>query len=208
MKRLIAIGDHWTSGKGIEQDKRYKYEEPDQFIKNERLMNSWPRWLADKFEIPFINIGNEIFDANKIRVATKRALADASTEDLIVIMWGHPYKHLNRPVAAGITIDIIIKDMLECLEGYNYFLCNAYYPFFREEPVLKEALRLHRFLDIDRSAADVLLDYALINDRDVWNYNQKDINKDRFGLLHGHHCPNLFGHKLIAEWLYEKIVNR
>ena len=208
MRRLIAIGDQWTSGKGIEEDKRYKSDPIDEFVKNERLMNSWPRWLADKFEMPYINLGNEILDANKIRVVTKRALLDANRDDIIIIMWGHPYKHLQRPVAATATIDIIIRDMIDCLEGFDYYFCNAYFPFFREEPVLKPELRLHRFLDVDNTAADMLLQYSLQNDRDVWNYADRDVKHDKFGLMQGYHCPNLLGHQLIADWLYGLIINR
>lgn len=206
MRRLIAIGDHWTAGKGIESDDKYKNIEPDLFVKAERLNNAWPRWLAEKFNIPFINLGNETHDGNKIRVTTKQALLSCSREDLIVIMWGHPYKHLQRPVAAGVTLDLLMQDMIQTLEGYDYYFCNAYHPIFREEEALKPTLRLHRFIDVDSSAADIISAAGKESDRKVWNYDDTNVDGDTWNILQGKHCPNLTGQKIIADWLYKKIM--
>ena len=56
--RLITFGDSWTAGHGIETDVKYKEEPfPHMFIQKLRDMNSWPRYVADKFKCSYVNLG-------------------------------------------------------------------------------------------------------------------------------------------------------
>ena len=54
--RLIAFGDSWTAGHGVEEKDTFKEEpNPPVFIQRLREQNSWPRWVAEKFDVPFVH---------------------------------------------------------------------------------------------------------------------------------------------------------
>jgi hypothetical protein len=56
--RLVAFGDSWTAGHGVETNSTYKENAtPPEFIQKLREQNSWPRWLSERLGIPYINMG-------------------------------------------------------------------------------------------------------------------------------------------------------
>ena len=57
--RLVAFGDSWTAGHGVETNSTYKENAtPPEFIQKLREQNSWPRWLSERLGIPYINMVN------------------------------------------------------------------------------------------------------------------------------------------------------
>ena len=56
--RLIAFGDSWTAGHGVEKDQQYKeIIDCGPFINQVRQNNGWPRHLSQYYDIPFVNFG-------------------------------------------------------------------------------------------------------------------------------------------------------
>ena len=71
IQRLVAFGDSWTAGHGVETDPRYRdIARPEPFVHNLRLSNSWPRWLAQALDIPFVNLA----EAGICNVGIKRSI--------------------------------------------------------------------------------------------------------------------------------------
>jgi len=73
--RLIAFGDSWTAGHGVETDSTYKEDSnPPKFIENLRNQNSWVRWCAEKMGIGYVNMGECGFGNEYIYKSVKENL--------------------------------------------------------------------------------------------------------------------------------------
>lgn len=207
INRLIAFGDSWTHGHGVETDPAYKeIGRADDFVFQLRMCNSWPRWLADLLGIPFCNFGypgsDNVNIKNCISMFHQRFLPD----DLIIVMLSFPYRHTFRPEYRDITLRETIVNIQQELSGLNYCLVNSFYPTFSDEPEIKTTLDLSRFLAVDITAADILADYEQTHDIGVWEYGSRKVCGDVENFKAGDYHPNLAGYRVIANWLYDLLV--
>lgn len=207
IRRLVAFGDSWTAGHGIETDIRYEeVARPEPFIEKLRSHNAWSRWLADKMELPYVNMGQAgICNAGiKRKIEENIEFCDPDT-DLVIVMLTYPYRHhlwmdsLNKD---EIALEDILARIWSLLAPYNVFYCNAFYPVFREEPEIMPRLDMSRFILPNVSASDVLLHHETTLDISVWEYDKRHVNEDTKGFQTGDYHPNLRGHKIIADWLF------
>ncbi len=198
MNRLVTFGDSWTAGHGVETDIQYKEViSPNLFIDYLRLMNGWPRYLANKFDVPFVNLGfcnksnNEIYEDI---VKWKHLL---NKDDLIIVMLSYPYRKYGNPI-------VDVGNITNELNGYNYFILNSFFPTFSN--VDSSELDVSRFLNIDGCVSDVLIKWETENDKSCWEYEFRKVNNENT-FLGGDYHPNTIGYKLIADDIYTRIKN-
>lgn len=209
MKKLIAFGDSWTHGHGVEDDVAYKeIGRADDFIFNLRMSNSWPRWLADKIDLPFLNFGYPGSDNIHISNCVNMFFDKLSKDDIILIMLSFPYRHTFRNEAKHVTLKSIIVALQQKLQGYNYYFLNSFCATFVDEPNLKNELDLSRFIQPDITAADILTKYEQENDVSVWEYQSRKVYNDKQNFYEGDYHPNLLGYKIIADWVYRELQIR
>jgi len=205
MKRLIAFGDSWTHGHGVETDIKYKeIGRADEFTFTLRMSNSWPRWLANKYDLPFVNFGYPGIDNHEIGNCIDMFFDKLSKDDLIIVMLSYPYRHLMRE-DRNITLKSTIERIQQKLEGYNYYIFNSFCATFYSEPELKDEMDLSRFVEIDSTPADILNAYEIKNDVSVWEYNSRKVFDDKKNFLTGDYHPNLLGYKIIADWMHKSL---
>ncbi len=197
--RLIAFGDSWTAGHGVELDIHCKEViSPNSFIDNLRISNGWPKHLANLFNIPFVNFGWCNFSNLDILQKIKENKNYFEKNDLIIVMLSFPYRGESIPKRD-------IGEIIGLLEGYNYFLINSFSKSFSNEldEDLSE-LKLDRFLAKDLTMKDILIEYEKEFNQSVWEYNF------RFPYVwqstdYGDTHPNHNGYKIIAKKIYELI---
>jgi hypothetical protein len=204
--KLICFGDSWTAGHAVETDIRWERDAaPPKFITKWREQNSWPRWLSDKYNIPFINMGgcgwsNEwIYDSIKDCIDNEFLTKD----DLIIVSFSYPYRYHHKNKYG--PVEIFFK-IYELLKPYNHYFFNAFYPLLKDETFdLKKLPKT--FINPTSSYSDVLIEYELDTNEFVWEYNKKRVWDDKqdgaWGHLQAH--PNLAGYKIIAEYIYNEI---
>lgn len=213
MNRLIAFGDSWTAGNGVELDESFKeVRMPDHFIYSLRSQNSWPRYLAEKLDRLVVNMGLAGLNNAQLILQLEQYQSYFLPNDLIIIMWSFPYRHIGVPHQNGFPdysstpINKIINKAERLLQNYNYFFVNAFYPYYKNEPDLKP-IDTNNWINIDNSAATILLDYELrYPESSVWEYGYKKViegnGKGNYNIDLGEYHPNNFGYKVIANWLY------
>ncbi len=205
MKKLIAFGDSWTHGHGVEDNPDYKeIANPDPFIFNLRMNNSWVRWLADKMQLPFVNFGLCGIDNVDIVNYLKQYSHHISTDDLVIIMWSFPYRHIGRQ-NKNIMLKNVIHEAELALHGKNYYFVNSFYPTFKDEPDTINHIDSTRWIGINQSVADILTKYELTNDVSVWEYGSRKVYDDTRNFYLGDYHPNLLGYQVIADWLYNEL---
>ena len=201
--RLICFGDSWTAGHGIEEDVQYKeIPFPNMFIQKLRDMNSWPRWVAEKLECPYINLGvcgfgNE-FILNEIKSVKKDG--HFKKDDIIIVMLSYPYRY------TGDTYNVIeiYEQMEQELIGLNHFYFNSFFPTFKEE--LFDTSKLpDYFINPNGCVSDILREYELNNDFGVWEYGSRSVWNDEKNFYEGDYHPNLIGYKIIGNHIYNEI---
>lgn len=210
MKKLITFGDSWTHGHGVEDDIHYKeIGRADDFTFNLRMCNSWPRWLANKLDLPFCNFGYPGIDNIEISKTIDMFKNKLEKDDLILVMLSFPYRHLMRGGLEGrMTVKMIVESIQRKLNGYNYYLLNSFCNTFYDEPNLKNQLDLSRFIAVDVTAADILIKYEQENDVSVWEYNCRKVYDDKKNFTSGDYHPNLLGYKVIADWVYKELQSK
>jgi len=205
MKKIVAFGDSWTQGHGVEDDPNFKeVATPDSFIYHLRMCNSWVRWLADKFKLPFVNISQCGIDNTKILEYIKIYRQKLTADDIVLIMWSYPYRHLNKEQTKHILLEDIILEAEQHLQGLNYFFISSFVPTFKEEPDLLQRFDSSKWIDIEGCAADVLNEYERINDISVWEYNSRKVYDEHSFSLGDYH-PNLFGYQILGDYIYNKL---
>ena len=195
--RLVAFGDSWTAGHGVETDIQYKEVITcGTFIDNLRLMNGWPRYLATHYDIPFTNLAW----CNKSNPEIIKDIEDnihhLKANDLIVIMLSYAFRGTGEPIRD-------INRINQLLEGKHYFLVNSFYPTFKEVPNLSK-VDLSRFILPHNTFAEFLIQYEEAKDTPVWEYGFRKVNKEGT-FLGGDFHPNTAGYKVIAWELYNRI---
>jgi hypothetical protein len=201
--RLICFGDSWTAGHGIEEDVQYKeIPFPNMFTQKLRNMNSWPRWVADKLECLYINLGvcgfgNE-FILNEIKSVKKDG--HFKKDDIIIVMLSYPYRY------TGDTYNVIeiYEQMEQELNGLNHFYFNSFFPTFKEEHYNTNKLPDY-FINPDGCVSDILREYEIKNDIGVWEYGSRSVWNDEKNFYEGDYHPNLDGYKIIGNHIYNEI---
>lgn len=208
IRRLVAFGDSWTAGHGVETDPRYQdIARPEPFVENLRRANSWPRWLSARYDIPMINMGQ----AGVCNVGIKRTIHENlgfldPKHDLVLVMWSFPYRHhlwIHTCGADEIALLDILRSTQTMLAGYNYFWFNSFWPTFDQEPHIQADLDMSRFLAPQHTAAQVLRAYEEANDCSVWEYDSRNVHEDAHGFSTGDYHPNLLGYRITAQWIWD-----
>jgi hypothetical protein len=207
--RLICFGDSWTAGHGVETNKKYKESanvvEGAGFINKLRVMNSWPRWLADKLGCEYVNMGVCGY-SNKHILEDIWDVKDSGffeEGDIIIVLLSYPYRFTNFKDADVVGI---FNEMEIALEGTKHFYFNSFFPTFKEENEFDINSLPNNFILPNYCMSDILKEYEEIHDVSVWEYgNRKVWEKGREYHEGGFH-PNLIGYKLIADFIYNKIT--
>jgi hypothetical protein len=204
--RIITFGDSWTEGHGVEEDEKYKENVlPPTFIKKLRMMNSWPRWVADKLKCEFVNMGVCGYGNEYIFNDLKETIENGfiSKDDVVIIMLSYPYRYS----ADTYNVVEIFKKMEITLQNYNHYYFNSFYPTFKNEDFDLNNLPPY-FINPSESVSDILRDYEIKNDVGVWEYGSRTVWNDQKGLHEGDYHPNLVGYKIIGEYIFEQIKNK
>ena len=122
--RLITFGDSWTEGHGVEEDEKYKENVlPPTFIKKLRMMNSWPRYVADKLKCEFVNMGVCGYGNEYIFNDLKETIENGfiSKDDVVIIMLSYPYRYKKNPY------DLVkfFWEMEKTLTNYKHLYFNS-----------------------------------------------------------------------------------
>ena len=210
--RLLAFGDSWTAGHGIETDVTFKedaHPTPGKgFISNLRRFNSWPRYVADKLDCPFVNSGHcgagnyDIYNEVKLLFDDKMIEQD----DVFVIMFSYPHRYReeepeNDPIK-------VYKNLEELLQPYRRFYFNSFYSTFKDEDGFDVTTLPEHFINPNGTMGDMLRDYEITNDVSVWEYGSRSVWKNEHNFWDGDYHPNLLGYKLIAEEIVKQIKNK
>jgi hypothetical protein len=205
--RLICFGDSWTAGHGIEKDVRYKeIAKAPTFIEKLRNQNSWPRWIAEKMGIEYVNMGVCGYGNEYIFYEIEKSIEQKFLEknDIVVVMFSYPYRY------TGDTYNVIeIYNKIESkLKNYKHFYFNSFFPTFKNEDDFDIKLLPNYFIQPESCVSDVLKYYELKNNISVWEHGARTVWNDEKKFYEGIYHPNLFGYKLIANHIYDKIIDR
>lgn len=201
MSRILAFGDSWTKGHGVETDIDYKENpKPPQFIDKLREQNSWPSQLSSLMRIPAINFGECGIGNRKILQLIQDTIRSGfvKKDDIFLIMLSYPYRD-SDPVE-------VYTDMEQTLEGYNHLYFNSFYNTFDSDSI--DYVNTTNFIEVGQCMSDLLSDYEMINNISVWEYQSRRVWEDETGLRVGDYHPNYLGYRIIAEQIYEWISNR
>jgi hypothetical protein len=204
--RLICFGDSWTAGHGIETDVKYKeVAHPPTFIEKLRNQNSWPRWVAEKMGIQYVNMGvcgygNSYILRDVIECINRNCF---DKDDIIIVMFSYPYRYVkdaNDVVRLFWELEKILKD-------YKHFYFNSFFPTFREEKFDTSNLP-ETFINPDGCVSDILKEYEIENKVSVWEYESRSVWNDNKNFWEGDYHPNLLGYKIVADFIYNKIIDK
>lgn len=198
-ERLITFGDSWTAGHGVETQVQYKEViDCGLFINTLRNGNGWPRYLAQHYDIPFVNLGVCNYSNPEIIQRIKQNLKHLSKNDLIIIMLSYAFRGEGQP-------EHDIPKINELLKGYNYFMVNSFYPTFKEVPQhIIDTLDISRFINPEMTMAEFLIYYEKVHNTSVWEYGCRKVS-ELGSFLGGDFHPNTLGYKTIAWELYNRI---
>lgn len=200
--KLICFGDSWTAGHGIENNVKYKEDAfPPKFIENLRNQNSWPRWVSEKLNCSFVNMGVCGYGNEYIFRSLKDSIDNGFIEedDVVIVMFSYPYRYHDEHDVVKIYEKIETE-----LKGRKHFFFNSFYPTFKHEDFNTSNLPEY-FINPDGSVSDVLKDYELKNDISVWEYGSRLVWNDEKNFWEGDYHPNILGYKLISNYIYENI---
>ena len=204
--RLITFGDSWTAGHGVEENKLYKENaSPPVFITKLRMMNSWPRWVADKLKCEFVNMGVCGYGNEYIFNDLKETIENGfiSKDDVVIIMLSYPYRYKKNPY------DLVkfFWEMEKTLTNYKHLYFNSFFPTFKEEDF--DTVNLpETFINPNGCVSDVLKQYEIDNDVSIWEYGSRSVWNDEKNFWEGDYHPNSLGYKIIGDYIYEQIKNK
>ena len=205
--RLICFGDSWTAGHGVESDVFYKEKaSPNKFIQKLREQNSWVKWVAQKLEVSFVNMGvcgygNEyIFND----IVSNNGENHFENDDIIVVMFSYPYRYKSKDMYD--VKKLFWKIEFE-LKDYKHFYFNSFYPTFKDEDFDTNVLPDY-FINPNGCVADVLKEYEIKNNVSVWEYGSRSVWNDEKNYWEGDYHPNDLGYKIIGEHIYDEIKRR
>jgi hypothetical protein len=204
--KLICFGDSWTEGHGVEEDEKYKENVlPPTFIKKLRMMNSWPRYVADKLKCEFVNMGVCGYGNEYIFKDLKETIENEfiSKDDIVIIMLSYPYRYKKN------SYDLVkfFWEMEKTLTNYKHLYFNSFFPTFKEEDFNTVNLP-ETFINPNECVSDVLKQYEIDNDVSVWEYGSRSVWNDEKNFWEGDYHPNSLGYKIIGDYIYEQIKNK
>lgn len=204
--RLITFGDSWTAGHGVETDSLYKENPtPPLFIEKLREQNSWPRWLADKMKIPFVNMGVCGYGNEYIFDSIEKSIEGGFMEndDLIIVVFSYPYRYKRYNKHTPLQL---FNKFEELLEDYNHYYFNGFFPLLYDENINFDSLP-KSYINPKGTLSYILEVEELQNKEEVWEYNSKKVWNDELNYHEGDYHPNLRGYQLIADYIYKEIRN-
>ena len=204
--KLICFGDSWTEGHGVEEDEKYKENVlPPTFIKKLRMMNSWPRYVADKLKCEFVNMGVCGYGNEYIFKDLKETIENEfiSKDDVVIIMLSYPYRYKKN------SYDLVkfFWEMEKTLTNYKHLYFNSFFPTFKEEDFNTVNLP-DTFINPNGCVSDVLKQYEIDNDVSIWEYGSRSVWNDEKNFWEGDYHPNSLGYKIIGDYIYEQIKNK
>ncbi len=194
--RLVAFGDSFTHGYGISDSIKWKGSaHPNKFEDFYRRMNSWPRYLAEKLDIPFINMGQCAIGNKEIYEIIKENVDEILDDDLIIVAFSFPYRNTTSPNDDYKKIDEILKN-------HNRYYFNAFYPTFNDEEPIN--IDFSRFIRPDYSFASYLQNVEKAIQKPLFENNcwYSPLN------IEGNQHPNLEGYKHIAQFIYDELKEK
>lgn len=198
MKKLIAFGDSWTAGHGVEDDVFYKENPtPPPFIEKLREQNSWPKHLSEKLNIPYVNLGVCGYGNEYIYQSVKDNLEFINKEDLIIIVFSYPYRYQSYNKYSPLEL---FNEFENLLEGYNKFYFNGFYPLLENTDNLPK-----HYINPEGTLSYQLEIEEILNKKSVWEYGSKMVWNDKENYYEGDYHPNLEGYKLISQYIYSEI---
>jgi lysophospholipase L1-like esterase len=201
--RLIAFGDSWTAGHGVENDVQYKeIATPPLFVSKLREQNSWPRWVAEKFDIPFVNNGECGFGNHYILKKVEDCVENNFIEktDIVIVVFSYPYRYEKYN---EYNVVELYERFENVLKDYNHYYFNAFYPIFND---LTERINLPNYFINPYSSLSYILQVAELEKKEnVWEYGSKMVWNDKKNFNEGDYHPNLNGYKIISDYIYEEI---
>lgn len=204
--RIIAIGDSWTAGHGVETDSLYKEDPaPPTFIQKLREQNSWPRWLADKFGIPYVNLGICGYGNEYIYKDLETAIEQGfiTKDDLIIVVFSYPYRYKRHNKCTPLEI---FNKFETLLSEYTHYYFNGFFPLLYDESIDIKKLP-NNYINPKGTLSYILEVEELQNKENVWEYNSKKVWNDELNYHEGDYHPNLRGYQLIADYIYKEITN-
>tara|TARA_B100001939_G_scaffold188055_2_gene161988 strand:- start:434 stop:1069 length:636 start_codon:yes stop_codon:yes gene_type:complete len=201
--RLIAFGDSWTAGHGVEEKDTFKEEpNPPVFIQRLREQNSWPRWVAEKFDVPFVNcgvcgFGNE-YILNTLQGCIEKNFIEK--DDIIVVVFSYPYRYKKHNQYDVVEL---YNHFENTLKDYNHYYFNGFYPLFND---LSEKINLPNYFINPEGSLSYILQVAEVEKKEsVWEYGSKTVWNDEKNFFEGDYHPNLNGYKIISDYIYKEI---
>lgn len=208
--KLITFGDSWTAGHGVETDSKWTgIANTPRFITNLREQNSWPRWVADKMKLPYVNMGVCGYGNEYILKDLKESLNHENfieEEDIIVVVFTHPYRYGDKNIFKPLEL---YNEFEKLLSGYKHYYFNAFIPLLENTNTFNLP---NYYIEPDNTLSFLLIQEELTNNTDVWEYNRRSVWKPDaifkgWKLDEGHFHPNLKGYQIIADYIYNKIKN-
>jgi hypothetical protein len=204
--RLITFGDSWTAGHGVEDESKYKrigtVPGSMEFLEKLRTMNSYPKFLSDKLNCPFVNFGvcgisNEMIYYNVKTIIKSKMIKE---DDIIIVMFTYPYRGTKNPIE---IFELLEKE----LNPYKHFYFNGWYNTFKDEKYDIATLPDY-FINPNNNFSDWLIDYEIKNNANVWEYGCRSMWDEKLQKWTNDYHPNIDGYKLIANEIYKNIVGR
>lgn len=196
--RLITFGDSWTAGHGVEKDIKYKENaNPPLFIQKLREQNSWPRYLAQRINIPFVNLGICGIGNEYIYQSVETNLEFLRKTDIIIITFTYPYRYEKYNKYTPFEL---FNKFEELLNDYKRFYFNAFYPFLDDVKNLPK-----HYINPKGTLAYQLELAEILNKETVWEYDSKLVWNDEEKFYEGDYHPNLNGYKIISQYIYNEI---
>jgi hypothetical protein len=199
--RLIAFGDSWTAGHGVEQNILYKEDPtPPLFIEKLREQNSWPRWTANKLNIPFVNISKCGWGNEYIYNSVEDSIPFIKKDDIVVIVFSYPYRYERHNQYSPFEL---FNKFEELLDGYNRFYFNGFYPLLND---IEENIEFPKhYINPFGTLSYILQVEEIQNKKDVWEYGSKSVWSDEKNYYEGDYHPNLEGYKIIGNYIYSEL---
>ena len=204
--RLISFGDSWTAGHGVETNKLHKENaNPNKFTQKLREQNSWPKWVAQKLNIPYVNLGicgygNEYILKDLTEI---KNIESFEYDDIIIVMFSYPYRYS----ADTYNVIDIYHQFESKLKNHKHFYFNSFYPTFKEENFDTTKLPNY-FINPNGCVADILKQYEIKNDISVWEYGSRSVWSDEKNYWEGDYHPNILGYEIIGEYIYQQIQDK